>query len=91
MVLLGARNKQTNKKPTLIGTGRAGGRDTQSTGPGPHRARPFVLSAKGMQGKQTLEQASGPLFVHKHDTQQVGKANVTPISQPPLKHTNFIF
>jgi len=50
-----------------------------------------VLSAKGMQGKQTLEQASGLLFVRQHDTPQVGKANVTPVARHPLKRTNFIF
>jgi len=44
-----------------------------------------------MQGKQTLEQASGLLFVRQHDTPQVGKANVTPVARHPLKRTNFIF
>lgn len=88
MVFLGV--KPHPPPQTLIRTGRTGGRATQSAGPGPHCTCTFQLSAKGMQGKQTLEQASG-LFVHEHDTRQVGKASVTPISQHLLKLPTFIF
>lgn len=84
MVLLGAQ-----KTPTL--TGRVVGRDTQSTGPGPHYACPFVSSAKGMLGKQPLTQASGLLFVHKHDSLHVRKASVAPVPPHPSKRTRFIF
>lgn len=86
MVLLGAKNKK------MIRTERAVGRDTQGTGPGSHCACALVLPAKGLPagGADLGTGQRAPVCTQARDTQQVGKAGVTPISRRLLKLTNFI-